>query len=222
MSRSAESLHGVPAVDLDAVANAITPELLQPYVAPQRPITLGGAATHYMRATYNTGVATNPSSCTRTNIDWLSAELEARRGVSALAQSIANALGTKVISDIDWTLLDGVQLDSGALRDTVVVCADALSDVADPTAMLTALAEIQRQAAVLVISVPLREFTMTIDDVGPPTRPGRVREWAFPEAQALLDAAGLDAVFGGLVPETAANVAGQTAVFVAVRGVSTG
>jgi len=77
-------------------------------------------------------------------------------------------------------------------------------------------------SAVLVISVPLREFTVSVDDIGPPVRADRVREWAFPEMQALLDSAGLDAVFGGLVPATAANPVGQTGVFVCVRRLDQG
>ena len=83
--------------------------------------------------------------------------------------------------------------------------------------MLALLARIHRDAPVLVISVPLREFTLTTDDVGPPARTDRAREWAFPELQALLDSAGLDVVFGGLVPATAFIAAGQTGVFVAIR-----
>lgn len=207
-------------VDLDVIANAITPDLLRPYVAPQRPIALGSAATHFMRAAYDVGVELDAAARADAQRDVQATDRVSRHAVSALTQSVASALGATVVSEIDWTHPERVQVDASAWRDAVVVCADALAHVANPTALVALLSEIQRVASVLVISVPLREFTLTIDDVGPPTRIDRVREWAFPEVQALLDAAGLDVVFGGLIPETAADVRGQTAVFVAIRRVT--
>ena len=204
-------------VNLDLVANAITPDLLQPYVAPQRPISFGTSATHYIRAAYIPCMNRDDAVTAR-----LSSELSAfdgmtHRAVVALAASIADALQTSTVTDIEWTRPDAVNDGDATWRDAVVVCVDALSQVVDPTPLLALLARIQRDAAVVVISVPLRQFTLTLDDIGPPTRPDRVREWAFPEMQALLDSAGLDVVFGGLVPAMAANSAAQTGVFVAIR-----
>ena len=130
---------------------------------------------------------------------------------------VSSTACASTVTDIAWTRPDAVGDGDAPWRDAVVVCVDALSQVADPTPLLSLLARIQRDAAVLVISVPLREFTMTTDNVGPPTRSNRVREWAFPELQALLDSAKLDVVFGGLLPATALNPGGQTGVFVSIR-----
>ena len=211
---SEPTVHSV--VSLDIVANAITPALLQPYVAPQRPISLGTAATHYMRASYTPRGELDDAARVRTHIEFAEFDVIAHHGVTTLAESIANALGTTVLTGIDWTDSAGAHAAVAASPNSVVVCADALCQTADPTALVSLLTHFQRDAAVLVIAVPLREFSMTVDDIGPPARADRVREWAFPEMQALLDSAGLDAVFGGLVPATAADPAGQTGVFVAI------
>ncbi len=204
-------------VDLDAIANAISPELLQPYIAPQRPISLGTHATHYTRASYTHRLEIGEAGNASARGDFGAADAVALHAVTALAQSIANALGVGVLVNIDWLRPESVPVEATALRRSVVVCADVLARVADPTPLLALLARIHRDAPVLVISVPLREFTLTTDDVGPPARTDRAREWAFPELQALLDSAGLDVVFGGLVPATAFIAAGQTGVFVAIR-----
>ena len=210
---------GDDSVNLDLVANAITPDLLQPYVTPLRPISLGTAATHYTRASYTPrpDVGDLDSAHTPVRDEFGAADAVTLHAVTALAQSIANALGAGVLVNIDWLRPESVAVEAPVLRRSVVVCADVLARLADPTPLLALLARIQRDAPVLVISVPLREFTLTTDDVGPPARTDRVREWAFPELQALLDSAGLDIVFGGLVPATALAPAEQTGVFVAIR-----
>ena len=214
---------GDDSVNLDLVANAIRPDLLQPYVTPQRPISLGTAATHYTRASYTPRLdvgdsgGDGDSAHTRVRDEFGAADAVALHAVTALAQSIANALGVGVLVNIDWLRPESVAVEATTLRRSVVVCADVLARVADATPLLALLARIQRDAPVLVISVPLREFTLTTDGVGPPARTDRVREWAFPELQALLDSAGLDIVFGGLVPATAFAPAEQTGVFVAIR-----
>ncbi len=204
-------------VDLDIVAHAITPALLQPYVAPQRPISLGTAATHYLRASYTPRLELDDAARVPAHQPFAEFDAIAHHGVAALAGSIASALGAAAITGIDWSDAALPHGDVTAWRDSVVVCADALCRTADPTGLLSLLARIQRDAAVLVIAVPLREFTMTIDDIGPPAGADRVRQWAFPEMQAFLDSAGLDVVFGGLVPATASDPAGQTGVFVTIR-----
>jgi len=209
-------------VDLDIVATAITPALLQPYVAPQRPIALGTAATHYMRASYTPRVGLGDETSERGRRAFAAADAVAHRCVIALADGIANALGTTAVTDVDWSDAQREIADALVWRNAVVVCADALAQTADPVALVARLARVLRDSAVLVISVPLREFTVSVDDIGPPVRADRVREWAFPEMQALLDSAGLDAVFGGLVPATAANPVGQTGVFVCVRRLDQG
>ena len=204
-------------VNLDLVANAITPDLLRPYVAPQRPIALGTSATHYIRAAYVPRIDLHHASTARLSSELSAVDRMTHRAVVALAASIADALQTSTVIDIEWTRPEAVNDGGTTWRDAVVVCVDALSQLGDPTPLLALLARIQRDAAVVVISVPLRQFTLTQDDFGPPTRRDRVREWTVPEMQALLDSAGLDAVFGGLVPEMAANSAAQTGVFVLIR-----
>jgi hypothetical protein len=84
-----------------------------------------------------------------------------------------------------------------ALAPHAVVLADRqLECAADPSALLHEW----RDAGVVVISATLREFGLAGDHRGPPDHPGRYREWTFPELQAVLDANGVEPLFGGTLP----------------------
>jgi hypothetical protein len=176
---------------LDRIASAITPALLQPYRVPQRPFALGTASTFFIRAGYvsrddvvvaasdttmmQTRTHTHTHTHTHTRDDGA-----VHSSALALAEALAHALGTSV-----------------PLSDCRLVT------FADPTDELSRLRDLLRVAPAAVLTVPLRALTETGDDTGPPANPAHYREWSFPELQALVDAHGIDAAFGGVLPASA-------------------
>jgi SAM-dependent methyltransferase len=87
-------------------------------------------------------------------------------------------------------------------RRSVVVCADVIEHLVDPTHLLGNLRRLLEHAPVALLSTPDRELVRGPDDAGPPANPHHVREWTRNELARLLESAGLRIEFGGL---TAAN-----------------
>lgn len=87
--------------------------------------------------------------------------------------------------------------DIGA--DGVLISVGELEAADDPRMVI----DRWRSARLVVVGTALRAFTMEGDDEGPPANPALVRQWTLPELQAWLDASGFEALFGGIVPETA-------------------
>ncbi|MFG1426299.1 methyltransferase domain-containing protein [Roseixanthobacter glucoisosaccharinicivorans] len=80
---------------------------------------------------------------------------------------------------------------------TVVVCADVVEHLLDPTPLLNLLAQCYRRGAIVITSTPDRVKVRGADDKGPPANPAHVREWALDEYIAFLEACGLPATHAG-------------------------
>jgi hypothetical protein len=87
-------------------------------------------------------------------------------------------------------------------RGSVVVCADAIEHLVDPSHLLENLRRLLEHAPVALLSTPERELVRGPDDAGPPANPHHVRKWTSAELARLLESAGLRIEFRGL---TAAN-----------------
>lgn len=173
---------------INRIAQSITSDLLTPYRAPARPFPIGTTATFCIRPDYR---AQAPIDSSRPEVS-----ADAMR----LANHIANALATTTVNvSTDGTV--SFEGNAVELRDTVMVCGDALPRLHDPTALLRVVHRLLQDAALVVISLPLRPLTADADDLGPPRVPAHAREWTFPELQACLDAYGIEPLFGGVLPD---------------------
>jgi SAM-dependent methyltransferase len=92
----------------------------------------------------------------------------------------------------------GVVIPADVLRDAVVVCADVIEHLKDPTNLLALLRECMRSARAGLLSTPERDRTRGPDHPGPPPNPCHVREWNARELREFLQASGLTVTFTGL------------------------
>jgi glycosyltransferase involved in cell wall biosynthesis len=77
-------------------------------------------------------------------------------------------------------------MDAAALRRAVVVCADVVEHLVDPSALLDGLAQWSNECPYMLISTPDRDRVRGYGDSGPPANPAHVREWNADEFDALL------------------------------------
>jgi SAM-dependent methyltransferase len=78
------------------------------------------------------------------------------------------------------------KLTPAVLKDSVVVCADVIEHLVDPTVLIRALTAYSKYARALVVSTPDREVVYGHNHSGPPYNSGHVREWTTDEFVALL------------------------------------
>jgi hypothetical protein len=78
------------------------------------------------------------------------------------------------------------ELEPEALRRAVVVCADVVEHLVDPSALLAGLSGWARACPYVLLSTPDRVRVRGYGDLGPPANPAHVREWNADEFDALL------------------------------------
>jgi len=88
------------------------------------------------------------------------------------------------------------------LAQAVIVCADVLEHLVDPTHVLALLRRWLDIAPIALLSTPERDLVRGPDHIGPPPNPSHVREWNLAEAERLLVSAAVNVEFIGL---TASN-----------------
>jgi 2-polyprenyl-3-methyl-5-hydroxy-6-metoxy-1,4-benzoquinol methylase len=100
---------------------------------------------------------------------------------------------------LEWDLDHEPAPDLGVelLRRSVVVCADVIEHLVDPTALLVGLGQLGEHAQAMFISTPDRERVRGLHDLGPSPNLAHVREWTLSELTTLLDAARLTPAFAG-------------------------
>jgi SAM-dependent methyltransferase len=79
---------------------------------------------------------------------------------------------------------------------SVIVCADVIEHLLDPTVLLRSIAHGLDSGGVAILSTPDRELVRGTDDYGPPANPHHVREWTAEEFERLLTAAFRVAQYG--------------------------
>ena len=88
-------------------------------------------------------------------------------------------------------------LPASILRRSVVINADVIEHLVDPSGLLAGLGEVARHAQAVVLSTPDRERVRGPHDQGPPANAAHVREWRLDELVALMEAGGLPPAFAG-------------------------
>lgn len=83
-------------------------------------------------------------------------------------------------------------------RRSVVVCADVIEHLVDPTHLLSNLRLLLEEAPVALLSTPERDLVRGSMHTGPPDNVHHAREWNLDELQALLEWARLRPSFVGL------------------------
>ena len=98
-------------------------------------------------------------------------EAAAARGLTCIAHDLERGLP---------------EVEPSLLADAVVVCADVVEHLSDPSPLLAGLARWNRTCPYLLLSTPDRVRVRGYGDIGPPANPAHVREWAADEFDALL------------------------------------
>lgn len=75
-------------------------------------------------------------------------------------------------------------------QDAVIVCADVIEHMRDPSVLLSKLHHALARAAALLVSTPERDLVRSPSHTGPPENPAHVQEWNVREFGALMRRAG--------------------------------
>jgi hypothetical protein len=100
------------------------------------------------------------------------------------------------------------------LARSVLVCADVIEHLVDPTGLLLAIRALLEHAPVALLSTPERVLVRGADDQGPPANTAHVREWALDELATLAGAAGLEPTFAGLTVNNDRDLEKKTSLLV--------
>ncbi|MEA2150506.1 MAG: hypothetical protein QOD69_2336 [Solirubrobacteraceae bacterium] len=88
-------------------------------------------------------------------------------------------------------------IPSAVVARSIVICADVIEHLVDPSGLLVALSGLADHAAAILISTPDRLRVRGAGDPGPPGNRAHVREWALDELCEVLATAGLEPAFAG-------------------------
>jgi glycosyltransferase involved in cell wall biosynthesis len=114
-----------------------------------------------------------------------------------VAQAVPSA------SRIEFDLGQGFPpLDEAVLRNAVVILADVVEHLVDPTPLLKGLQSISQVCPYVLVSTPDRDRVRGPGDMGPPANPAHIREWNLSEFTKLLVAHGLRSDFVGFTINT--------------------
>lgn len=104
--------------------------------------------------------------------------------------------GTWIEADLESARDLGIADD--VVTRSVIICADVVEHLVDPTCLLALLADLARRACAVLISTPERDLVRGRDGMGPPANPAHVREWNQDEFETLLTRHALSPTFVGL------------------------
>jgi hypothetical protein len=108
-------------------------------------------------------------------------------------------------------------LDDRLAGQSVIVCADVIEHLIDPTALLTMLAAMGAHAPAILLSTPERTRTWGPTHLGPPPNHAHVREWSLDELCALTVHHGFTLAFAGVTASDDRTFALNTSLLVASR-----
>jgi len=92
----------------------------------------------------------------------------------------------------------GVDISPEILRNAVVVNADVIEHLVNPTKLMQLIRSYLIHAKVALISTPERDLERGCQDMGPPANPTHIREWNLAELEILLSSEGLRPAYCGL------------------------
>lgn len=99
--------------------------------------------------------------------------------------------------EADLSKYDCISLSQLADNRAVVVCADLIQRLPDPTCLLILLGECYRRGAIVITSTTDRVRSHGQGHRGPPPNASHVREWTLEEYAALLGRYGIPPLFSG-------------------------
>jgi hypothetical protein len=99
--------------------------------------------------------------------------------------------------EADLERATGYILEEDLLARSVVICADVVEHLVDPTSLLKLLRRFAGLARAVLITTPDRDLVRGAYDMGPPVNPAHIREWNLDEFVRLLEANDLNPAFVG-------------------------
>lgn len=103
-----------------------------------------------------------------------------------------------------------LQIDDATVAGSLVVCADVVEHLIDPSGLLGVLSDLLESAPVALVSTPERDLARGRYDAGPPANPAHVREWNLDEFRHLLHWGGMRDTFIGLTMNQSQALAKRT------------
>ena len=100
--------------------------------------------------------------------------------------------------DCNFEEVEELQLSPDILRNSVIICADLIEHLVNPTPLFRTLKTFLEHSPVCLLSTPERDLVYGSDNNGPPSNPHHVREWNATELENLLVSKGFDVSFIGL------------------------
>lgn len=108
-------------------------------------------------------------------------------------------------------------IDDDTIARSVVICADVIEQLVDPTCLLALLSRLGERACAVIVTTPERDLVRGVDDMGPPANPAHIREWSLGEFEGLLRTSGLEPTFIGLTVNNNQNLEKKTILAIADR-----
>lgn len=109
-------------------------------------------------------------------------------------------------------------LPSEQVRDAVIICSDVIEHLIDPSALLSNLQLLSKQAKAVIISTPERDLTHGVSHFGPPPNPAHTREWSLDEFVVLLKHYGFRFDWSGITRSNNADPSPKTLMVVTGSG----
>ena len=100
--------------------------------------------------------------------------------------------------ECDFEKSSEIDLPKDILKKSIIVCADVIEHLANPTSLLMIIKKLMDVAPFCLLSTPERDVYAGKDHFGPPANPHHVREWNITEFKKLLNHYKLNLVFIGL------------------------
>lgn len=129
-------------------------------------------------------------------------DLPARRAIGIDFGSNVEFCRTRYADRGEWIEADFLDpgsrlLANHASSDAIVICADVIEHLPDPTQLLRLLEDCYRRGAIVITTTPDRVRVRGENHVGPPPNEAHVREWGLDEYTRVLTDAGLGLTFAG-------------------------
>lgn len=100
--------------------------------------------------------------------------------------------------EADLEAIDPGLIDCTLAQNAIVVCADVVEHLVDPTSLLALIKRFSVHACAVLITTPERDLVRGGDHFGPPVNPSHVREWNRSEFSQFLEVNGIAPTFVGL------------------------
>ena len=107
-----------------------------------------------------------------------------------------NNPGGKAVA-VDLSDVSMEDLPSQNWADCVVICADVIEHIVDPTSLVRTLVRLAQAGAIVVVTTPDRERLSEQAQFGPPQNPSHVREWTLAELARYFTELGAAPAFAG-------------------------